>query len=190
MPGGGAATGPRSEIRTRSASWLTHQLRARHRVVLKGVTITGPRHRSVEIHRSRPFLLRRASSGARRASTAALAGVTCRRRGRTRPSAGRDRAASSSIPRATGGLRQSPHGRGDRAGLSDVDGNLVVAQLLDELANRRNAYAFRPLGGRSGHELGRVARQHEGAVLTRLDPTRSRQCGGGVMLSSRHRGRP
>ena len=58
---------------------------------------------------------------------------------------------------------------GDRAALSDVDGNFVVAKLLEQLAHRRNADTFDPFGGLARHKLRGVAREDDGALLLYLD---------------------
>jgi len=58
---------------------------------------------------------------------------------------------------------------GDRAALSDVDRDLVVEQLPEEVARGRDTDALNAVGGLSRDELGRVAREHDGALLTYLD---------------------
>jgi hypothetical protein len=58
---------------------------------------------------------------------------------------------------------------GDRAALSDVDGNLVVEKLLEQLAQRRHADALDAFGRRPRGQLGGVAGEGDGALLARLD---------------------
>src|SRR6266540_673075 len=58
---------------------------------------------------------------------------------------------------------------GDRAALSDVDRDLVVEQLLEELARGRDAHALDPFGRVARHELGRVTGENDGTLLTDLD---------------------
>jgi hypothetical protein len=58
---------------------------------------------------------------------------------------------------------------GDGAALSDVDGNLVVEELLQELFRRRNADALDSPCLRARDELRRVAHQRDGALLPLTD---------------------
>ena len=58
---------------------------------------------------------------------------------------------------------------GDRATLSDVDGDSVVDELCEELARWRNADAFDAVRGRAYRELDAVSGQRDRALLIRLD---------------------
>src|SRR3989442_9617433 len=58
---------------------------------------------------------------------------------------------------------------GDSAALSDVDGNLVVAELLEELARRRNPEAFDSLGRVALNELDCITRERDRALLFCFD---------------------
>jgi hypothetical protein len=57
---------------------------------------------------------------------------------------------------------------GDRASLSDVDGNAVIEELPKEVSHRWNADALDLFSGLTGHKLGGVADEDDRALLARL----------------------